>query len=37
VILEEFKVQASVLSRGRDKASSQVRDDPKGGGLANVW
>ena len=36
-ILEEFEVRASILARGRDEASSQVRDDPNGGGLANVW
>ena len=23
--------------RGREEGSSQVRDDPNGGGLANVW
>ena len=37
MILEEFEVQASVLICGRDKVSSQVRDDPKGGSLVIVW
>ena len=36
MILGEFEVRASILACGRDKALSQVRDDPKGGGLANV-
>ena len=33
IILEEFGVQPSVLTRGRGKASTQVRDDPKWWGL----
>lgn len=37
MILEEFEVRTSILARGRDKASSQVRDDANGGGHANVW
>ena len=36
VILEQFEIQASVLARGREEASSQVRDDPKSGSLACI-
>jgi len=36
MILKEFEVRASILVCGREEASSQVRGNPKGGGLAFI-